>query len=204
AEEGAKLFSGFTNPITKEEYLDHLEKGTLPGLLNEERPVKGDVFFIPAGCVHAIGEGLILAEIQQTSDITYRIYDWERVGLDGKPRDLHTDLAVDVIDYSAPGNYKTVVDQEPNRPSRLAECKYFTTNIINFNKTITRDYSLIDSFVIYLCTEGSYDLEWDEETMHIEKGETILIPAIMEEIRITSEGATLLEIFINPEYKDNE
>ncbi len=204
AEEGAKLFSGFRNPTTKEEYLDHLEKGTLSCLLNEEKPVKGDVFFIPAGRVHAIGGGLVLAEIQQTSDITYRIYDWGRTGLDGKPRELHTDLAVDVIDYSAPGNYKTVVAPEQNKPTSLALCKYFTTNIINFNKAITRDYNLTDSFVIYICTEGSYDLEWDEEKMHIEKGETILIPAIMNEVKITSDGATILEVYINPEHKDNE
>ncbi len=204
AEKGARLYCGFKNPTSKDEFMDHLKRGTMPDLLNKERPVAGDVFFIPAGCVHAIGKGLMLAEIQQTSDITYRIYDWDRVGLDGKHRDLHTDLAVDIIDYSSLDNYKISVEQTDNKPVRLAECKYFSTNILNFTEEITRDYSLTDSFVIYICTDGSYDLKWDNEIMHIEEGETILIPAILDEIRISSDRATILEIYINNEFKDNE
>lgn len=197
ADDDAVIYTGFNREMTKELYLKSLEEGNVADILNKEKPRPGDVFFIPAGRVHAIGKGVVLTEIQQTSDITYRIWDWNRNGLDGKPRELHTELAVDAIDYNTYESYKTKVEPELNKTVNIIDCKYFTTNVIELDKNINKDYSLIDSFVIYICVDGKAKLEWEDQDMSLDKGETVLIPALLERISIDPEpSARILEVYI--------
>ncbi|MBN1387694.1 MAG: class I mannose-6-phosphate isomerase [Bacteroidales bacterium] len=197
AEKNSKIYTGFNREMTEELYVKALKQGDIAKILNIENPEPGDVFFIPAGRIHAIGKGVMLTEIQQTSDITYRIWDWNRNGLDGKPRELHTELAVDAIDYNTYASYKTRVEPKPNGTVNIIDCKYFTTNIIELDQTIIKDYSLIDSFVIYICVSGSAKLEWDSRSMNLEKGETVLIPALMTTIGINpAPSARILEVYI--------
>ncbi len=202
AGDDAKIYTGFNREMTKELYIESLEKGNIAEILNIEKPEPGDVFFIPSGRVHAICKGVMLTEIQQTSDITYRIWDWNRNGLDGKPRKLHTELAVDAIDYNTYESNKTRVEPELNRTVNIIDCKYFTTNIIELDQAIIKDYSLIDSFVIYICVHGSAKLEWEDKSMNLVKGETVLIPALMEGIGIRpAPAARILEVYIRENFE---
>jgi len=195
---GAKIFTGFDRPVTREKYIDALNSGNLAAILNIENPAAGDVFFTPAGKIHAIGAGNILAEIQQASDITYRIFDWNRTGTDGKPRELHTELAVDAIDYEASGRCAIRKEIIPDKTENLVKCEYFITNILHFNNNITKDYNLIDSFVIYICIEGDFLIHWDKGVEAVKKGETVLIPAMLTDIVLEPKPeARVLEIFIN-------
>jgi mannose-6-phosphate isomerase len=195
---GSLIYSGFRKPVDKAAYLEAVSKGSLPELLNAEEALPGDVFFTPAGRIHAIGAGIILAEIQQTSDITYRIFDWNRKGPDGKGRDLHTSLAEDAIDFKAAGNSRIRVVPNSNRTENLVNCDFFTTNIISFNETVSKDYNLIDSFVIYLCVEGEFIIRWNGNPEPVIKGETVLLPAMIREVDLEpSPSATILEIFIS-------
>ena len=156
------------------------------------------MFFTPAGRIHAIGAGNILVEIQQTSDITYRISDWNRVGHDGKPRELHTDLALDAIDFNATGNNKIEKIPVVNKTENLVNCEFFTTNIIKFNQIIRKDYMLIDSFVIFICVGGEFLIRWNGNSEHVLKGETILLPAMIKDVILEpSPEAKILEVFIN-------
>ena len=196
----AKIYSGFREPVTKEIYLKSVESGELAGLLNADNAAPGDVFFTPSGRIHAIGAGNLLVEIQQTSDITYRIFDWNRTGPDGKPRELHTDLAVEAIDYKAAGSNKITRDPVLNKTGNLVKCEFFITNIISFNERISKDYNLIDSFVIYICTEGEFLIRWDGNSEPVIRGETVLLPAMIKDVVLEpSPKATLLEIFISVE-----
>ena len=193
----ARIYTGFNQEMTKESFKKSLERGDIAEKLNIEKPITGDVFFLPAGRVHAIGKGIVLAEIQQTSDITYRIWDWNRNGLDGNPRDLHTDLAVDAIDYNIYDSYKTRTEPKPNGTVNIIDCNYFTTNIIDIDRHMIKDYSLIDNFIIYICIDGNTVLEWEAGSVNLMKGETVLIPAIMERIDIKPLMATkILEVYI--------
>ena len=151
AEENSEIITGFKKDVTREEYLQSLSNGNLKKLLNVEKAKVGDVYYIPAGRVHAIGKGVLLAEIQQTSDITYRIYDWDRVDSNGKPRELHNDLALDVIDFKEVTNAKWTKPDTVNKTAELASCPYFTVTRLTFTDTIKRNYDLLDSFVIYMC-----------------------------------------------------
>lgn len=193
----AKIYTGFSKPVTKDEYLDALHTNKVQDLLNTEISAPGDTFFTPAGRVHAIGSGNVLAEIQQTSDITYRIYDWGRKNKNGESRELHTGLALDAIDFKAAGHSKIHKDLSPNKTEKLIGCEFFNTNIIQFNQQIQRDYNLLDSFVIYMCTEGSFRILWNNNSEVVRKGETVLLPAFLREIILKPEPfATLLEIYI--------
>ncbi len=198
AEKNAKLISGFKKEVEKDEYIRALENGNLKDLLNFEGTTPGDVFFMPAGRIHAIGAGILLAEIQQTSDITYRIYDWDRKDKDGKSRELHTDLALDVIDFSHSGEYKTSYHSQINQSTNLVECNYFTTNLMHFDTRVEKEFNFIDSFVIYMCPEGKVKILWDEDKeMLISKGETVLLPAeIKNLILIPETESRLLEIYL--------
>jgi mannose-6-phosphate isomerase len=198
SEKGSKIYTGFREPVSEETYKMALESGELPGLLNIENPVPGDVFFTPAGRIHAIGSGIILVEIQQTSDITYRIYDWNRKVYKGEARELHTDLAIRAIDFKASG--KSGFPSKPilNKTHNLVNCEFFTTNIISFNEPLTKDYNLIDSFVIYICTDGEFMIKWDGNSESVIKGETILLPAMIKDVVLEPAiNSTLLEILIN-------
>ncbi len=194
----AELICGFKKEVSKEEYLKALAEGKLKDILNSEKVAPGDCFFIPAGRVHAIGAGILLAEIQQTSDITYRIYDFDRKDAAGKSRELHTELAVDVIDYTAQTEYKTQYEEKLNQTVSLVDCEYFTTRTLSFDATLARDFNLIDSFVIYIATEGSFEIIYNNgETILVEKGETVLVPASLKEFKLSAKGtAKALEVYI--------
>jgi mannose-6-phosphate isomerase len=200
ADPGSKLISGFNRKMDKQEYLRYFNNGQLEEILNYEEVKAGDVFFMPAGRVHAIGKGIVIAEIQQTSDVTYRIYDFNRVDDHGNPRELHTDLAVDAIDYHFESNYRTEYQLVDNHPVKLAECSYFTTNLLLINASVERDFSDLDTFVIYSCLEGEYTLSWEDQSVAVFKGETILVPALISNFVlsvINSRPATLLEVYIS-------
>ncbi len=198
ADENAELIAGFNREMNKETYLKHLQNKTLKDILNFEKVRSSDVFFTPAGRVHAIGPGILLAEIQQTSDITYRIFDWDRVDDNGNQRELHTELALDAIDYKFYGQYRTDYQAPLNITSQLVECQYFNTNLIHFNQPVEKDFNFIDSFVIYMCVEGSVNIQYtDNDQIILETGETILIPAVIKNTYLyPREKSKLLEIFI--------
>lgn len=200
ADENAELISGFNQPMNKAKYIEHFENKSLKEILNIERVSRGDVFYLPAGRVHAIGPGILLAEIQETSDNTFRIYDWDRLDDSGKGRELHTDKALEVIDFSPAGKYKTAYLDKPNIPSNLATCEHFTTNYLNLNKPLYCNYNSFDSFVVHLCIEGSGKLEYDEGSIPFKLGDCILIPNELESVRIDPDGSVkILEVFISDE-----
>ena len=198
AEEDAKLMVGFNRDIDEKEFLQSLKDDTLVDLMNFEPVKKGDVLFLPTGRVHALGPGIVLAEIQQTSDMTYRVYDWNRVGADGKPRELHIEHALRVMDYKRHDQYKTGYPRIMNATVNLADCPYFTTCYMQFDQPVDKDYNLIDSFVIYMCMEGEVDLHYPGgEPVSTRKGDTLLIPAAIKELSmIPRETTTLLEVYM--------
>jgi mannose-6-phosphate isomerase len=198
AEEGALINSGFNRQLTREQYLEYLEKGKLHEILHYDEAKPGDVFFIPAGRVHAIGKGVVLAEIQETSDVTYRIYDYLRKDAQGNYRELHNDLALDAIDFSYRDEYKTKYTVEENQSSKIVSCEYFTTNLLNFSEKLEKDYHHLDSFVVYMNLDGRFRFEFENGEETIEKGETVLIPASIETyslIPLTPEVKTL-EVYV--------
>ena len=197
ADDGAELIVGFKKETTKEEYLNKLDKGELLDLLNVEKVEKGDAYYIPAGRVHAIGAGVLLAEIQQTSDVTYRIFDYDRVDAStGKKRDLHNALALDVIDFTLHAEYKTQYDKTENQSNPLIHSPYFKSNFINFSDSIVKDYSNLDSFVIYICTQGAIEIQNQNEIYSLKKGETILFPASINTIKIhSSTPSEIIEVY---------
>jgi mannose-6-phosphate isomerase len=198
SENNAKIFTGFSRPVSRDTYIDAVKNNSIEDLLNTEIAEPGDTFFTPAGRIHAIGAGIVLAEIQQTSDITYRIYDWGRMDNKGKSRQLHTDLALDAIDFNQYGRSKIIREHHKNSSENLVSCKYFDTNIIHINEQIARDYNLIDSFVVYICTEGRFMIRWDSGSESVVKGETVLLPAMISDVVLVSEQeATLLETYIS-------
>lgn len=194
---GARIYTGFSKQVSRESYIDAVSTGRIGELLNSEPAEPGDTFFTPAGRIHAIGAGIVLAEIQQTSDITYRIYDWGRTDNEGRQRDLHTDLALDAIDFAQTGSGKITNAGAVNKPSSLVRCKYFDTSIISFDTIVKRDYNLIDSFVVYLCTGGRFKIRWDSGSETVTRGETVLVPASITDVELIPEpDASLLEIYI--------
>ena len=197
AEKDAQLITGFNKPITREEYLEYFEKGKLTDILNFENVTKGDVFFIPPGRVHALGPGILLAEIQEASDATFRIYDWDRIDAAGLKRELHTDLALKAIDFEFYPDFRTHYKEQLNSTVDLVSCPYFTTNLLKFNKPIQKNFEELDSFVVYMAVEGNLVLEWKEGKINIKRGEVILIPNLIEAVNLIPEGeAKLLEIYV--------
>ncbi len=193
AARGAFLYSGFQKQLAPDSYVESIENNTLVDALSKHDVQKGDVFFLPAGRVHAIGAGTFIAEIQQTSNITYRIYDYKRKDANGNERELHTELAKDAIDFKLYDNYKTIYERKENQPVELESCKYFTTNLLELTKEITRDYSDTDSFVIYICMGGACDIRDDKgNTLPVKQGETILIPADTKNVLVSPQGSVLL------------
>ena len=195
ADEDSRIIVGFKEKSSPEEYLHHLEQKSLPAILNEIQVKKGDVFFLETGTVHAIGAGIVVAEIQQTSDITYRIYDWDRVDAEGNSRELHIEDALDAIVYDihdAKKEYENVV----NKSNAVVDCPYFTTNVIpldgkmNFGKEGT-------SFTVFVCTEGDFTITAQNGPEYsFRKGDTVLVPAQLTDFELIG-NATLLEIFIS-------
>jgi mannose-6-phosphate isomerase len=194
----SKIYTGFTHQITKDIFNSALLEGNLKSLLNAERAEYGDVFFTPAGRIHAIGAGTVLVEIQQTSDITYRIFDWDRKDNKGKSRDMHVDLALDAIDYKAAGINKITKELTPDKTDNLVSCPYFHTNILQFGSLIRKDYNIIDSFIIYICIAGEFIIHWDKGAEIVTKGETVLLPAMITDVVLEPRPeARVLEVFIN-------
>ena len=199
AKEGAGLYSGFSTEITPDEYVERVEKNTFMDVLKRYEVEAGDVFFLPAGRVHAIGSGLFVAEIQQTSDVTYRIYDYNRRDKEGNSRELHTELAKEAIDYSVKEDYKTYYKEEKDVPVELADCKYFHTNLLELEKPVERDYSDLDSFVIFMNLKGECVItDNNGNKTELKRGETVLIPSVLNHVNIDlkSEDIKLLEIYI--------
>ncbi len=197
AEKDAELISGFSKKLDKESYQKHLENKTLKSVMNFEKVKSGDVYYMPAGRVHALGPGILLAEIQQTSDVTYRIYDWDRIDEAGMMRDLHTEEALDALDFEVYDNYKTNYDPQLNTTVKLVESPHFTTNLIHLSKPIKKDYSELDSFIIYVCAEGKFELKNDDQKYSITKGEAILLPAILDQVEIYPSPETkILEVYM--------
>lgn len=198
AEEDAEIISGFNHKIDSKLFQTYLMNNNVIDILHKERVFTGDVFFIPSGRVHAINPGILLAEIQQSSDITYRIFDWNRVDENGKLRPLHTRLAMEAIDFNPAPDAKIEYEREMNKSIKIAECEYFTTNLIQFENMVEKDFNLIDSFIIYLCTEGEVDiLSASDNRTRLCKGDTVLIPAYLKEIMMVPvKKSTLLEVYI--------
>ena len=197
ADPGACLYSGLKEEITPESYAERVSAGTITEVLARHDVHPGDVFFLPAGRIHAICSGCLIAEIQQTSDLTYRIYDYNRPGLDGKPRQLHTEWAKTAIDYTVYDNYRTEYPREKDEEMQVADCPYFTTSVYDLTLPYAKDLSDIDSFMVVMCLEGSGTLEVDGEEMSIGQGETVLIPADADDICfIPEDGMKVLTSYI--------
>ncbi len=194
---GAFLYTGFEKEISPDEYEESIEDNSFTDSLKKYVVKEGDVFFLPAGRVHAIGAGCFIAEIQQTSDITYRIYDYNRKDAQGNSRELHTEHAKDAIDFKLYNTYQTEYNKELNQPVELVTCPYFTTNLLELNEFTKRDYSQKDSFVIYMCLEGSLNLVDNKgNSLLIERGESLLIPAETNYVEISPNNhCKLLEVF---------
>ena len=194
AEEGAVIYLGFKNKnITREEYIKAVAEGAVADILQAVPVKKGDVFFIPAGTVHALAKGLNVIEIQQTSDITYRIFDWNRVDKDGKARELHTALAVDAIDFeSGIEECRRSYTITSNKEVNIVDCEFFKTDILKVDSAVELDYCKRDSFTIYMCIEGDVNVSLDNgSTETLRAGEVMLIPAITNEVAIEG-NATIL------------
>ncbi|MBQ4802726.1 class I mannose-6-phosphate isomerase [Aquimarina sp. MMG015] len=197
AEEDAELIIGFNQKVKKTTYKEHLDNTRLSDVLNIEKVTKGDTFYIPAGRVHAIGAGVLLAEIQQTSDITYRIYDYDRVDkTTGKKRELHTNLAIDAIDFNYYTDYRTVYSNKINLTNELVNSPYFKTNFVNIKGEMLRDLSSVDSFVIYICVEGSLEMKCKNQNYVLSMGETILVPATIFSLELSGINTKLIEVFL--------
>lgn len=198
ADEGAKLNSGFNRPLTREKYLEYFKNGQLMEILNVEEVKADDVYFLPAGRVHFIGKGCLLAEIQQSSDVTYRMYDFDRTDDEGNKRQLHTKESLEAIDFSYYDKYKTPYVDKLNEIVPLVSCQYFTTNKLHYNTSLQRDHSDLDSFVIYVCMEGHLTMSYGDESIEMQKGDAVLVPAEIEYLTLNPKGEfKMLESYIS-------
>ena len=198
ADDDAEIIVGFDRKTDKESFIASLKDKSILQLLNTERAKKGDVFHIPTGRIHAIGAGVLLAEIQQTSDVTYRVHDYDRVDAQtGTKRELHIDKAIDVIDFKIEeAGYKTVYSSYENESNELIHTPYFNTNFIPLRGSLIKDYSNTDSFVIFICVEGTSKLLWEGDSFQLNKGETLLLPASIDHITLNGDLADILEVTI--------
>ena len=198
-EPGSRLISGFRHDTTPEEYTTALRSGHLTDLLHSEEPHPGDVYFIPAGRVHALGKGLMVAEIQQTSDCTYRIYDYDRLDSNGHKRQLHTAEAMDAIDFSGIGSHaNTNYNARLNETTTVAACPYFITRLIPFNTPIRKNLEDVDTFVIYMCVSGMTAVKAMDTIVPMHAGECVLVPAVADSVELFCEGeARLLEVTVD-------
>jgi mannose-6-phosphate isomerase len=197
ADPGSTLISGFNQQVDEKLYLEKLNSSKLSDILNKEEVQKGDIFFLPAGRVHTIGKGLLIAEIQQTSDITYRIYDFDRVDDKGQKRDLHTEEALAAIDYKVYPEYRSVYPHKKNEAVEAVTSPYFKTNVLEYTENTTRDYTNLDSFVIHVCVDGAYDLIGNNQKYHVKKGDCVLVPNAIKNVQLeTATGFKILETFV--------
>ena len=181
---GAQLYSGLKQRITPEQYKEMVENDTMTDVLARYEVSAGDVFFIPAGRIHSIGAGCFVAEIQQTSDVTYRIYDFKRKDKNGNYRELHTQLASESIDYTVHDNYRVDYECLKNEGVQVATCPYFTTAVYDLTEPMILDYSELDSFVILIGVKGAGKLICEGEEMSFQMGDTVLLPATAKEVKV--------------------
>ncbi len=197
ADKDAKLITGFNEKIDREKFLEHVEEESLEEVLHHEEVYKNDVYYTPAGRIHNIGSGMVIAEIQQSSDITYRIHDFDRIDLNGKKRELHIQKALEVLDFEVVEDGKVSCDKSINQPVNLVSAPHFTINKIEFDTTIIRNLSDIDSFKIYICLGGDVQLLTDEYQITMKLGDVYLIPAIFDTITLKPNlSSLLLEAYI--------
>lgn len=193
ADPGSRLIVGFRKESSAEEYLQHLKSNSLPDILQSESVKEGDVFFLETGTIHAIGAGVMLAEIQQTSDITYRIYDWNRVDASGNPRQLHVEEALEAMNYKkidAARDYEKV----SNDANLVVDCPFFTTDFIPLDGKLHVNRTT-DSFYVYMCVDGEFSVETRGERYTFKKGDTVFVPAVLNEYDLTGKGK-LLQVYI--------
>ena len=201
ADEGAHLYAGFKQEITPEEYQQRIAEGTITDVLADHKVKAGDVFYLPAGRVHAICGGILLAEVQQSSDVTYRIFDYNRPGMDGKPRELHTELAVKALDYHVIDNYRTDYAETSNRAIQIIDSPYFSVRLMEVSKQFHRDLRKYDSFIITMCIEGDCKIRVRTTGVEIllKQGNSTLIPAAIADYDIIPQGGKthILDAFID-------
>jgi len=196
SDNNAELIVGFKEKETKETYAESIKTNKIVSLLNTVKVKKGDTFYIPAGRIHAIGSGVMLAEIQQTSDITYRIYDYDRVDKKtNSKRALHTEESLDAIDFEVKENYNSYYKKDINKPNELVYSPYFKTDITFLKGELTKDYSKKDSFIIYMCVSGELMVTYNKKEYSLENGEVLLLPASINEVSLKGE-AELIEVFM--------
>jgi mannose-6-phosphate isomerase len=194
----ATITVGFKDEVNEQSYLKHIENNSITEVLNTLEVKEGDAFYIPSGRIHAIGAGVLLAEIQQSSDVTYRIYDYDRVDqTTGEKRQLHTELALEAIDFKRKSHYQTDYKKSVNKANKLVSTPFFKTNFLSINQDIMRDLQPIDSFVIYMCVKGSATIAYNDLDYGFKMGETLFIPAAIEQITLkTNDHAELIEVFM--------
>jgi len=194
----SELTLGFNKETSEEEFIKRIKNDSIEEILHKENIKSGDVYYIPSGKIHSIGKNILLAEIQQTSDITYRIYDFNRKDKDGNFRELNNDLAKNILDYSCQQKHRTDYNTQNNTPANINKSPYFTSNIISFDKEIMRDYDILDSFVIYMCLEGEFYIDYQgEDKTKVSKGETVLIPACLNAVSLyPATNSKILETYI--------
>ena len=191
----AFLYSGLSMQLTPEDYKQRVADNTICDALARYNVGEGDVFFIPAGRIHAIGSGCFVAEIQQTSDVTYRIYDYDRRDKNGQPRELHTQQASESIDYRVAADYRTHYEPLPNQSVEVVSCPYFRTAVITVKGTAALDYTTIDSFVVLIAVKGSGTLTIDGDRIPLQAGHTLLLPATTTSIELSG-TLTVLETHV--------
>lgn len=197
ADKDAEIIVGFKEGVTAPDYLQKLEQKKLPSILNFEKVKSGDVFFIKPGLIHAIGAGVLLAEVQQTSDITYRVYDWDRKDNTGNKRELHTELAMEAVDFKDNNQFKIGYNDVKNESISLLNHSYFKTSKLTLNRNLTIDYTQKESFVVLMCTEGAAEIVVSNGKSELLKlGETLLLPACFDQVEIRTENTVLLEVSI--------
>lgn len=197
AEPGSGLYVGFSQTVTKEQFQDALEQGTVANLLQFHPVQPGDTFMIPAGTVHAIGKGVLLAEIQQPSDITFRVFDWNRVDNEGNPRELHVEEALEAIHFDEQTqDFKVQYQPSLNKTVKLVRSEFFNTNLLEFDQPLSKSFAEIDSFVIYICLNGQILLAYGDHRERLETGEVVLIPADIEEVQLLpARKSKVLEVY---------
>lgn len=201
AQPGSFLYAGFNKQITPEEYRQRVENGTIMEVLAKHSVKPGDVFFLPAGRVHAICGGILLAEVQQSSDVTYRIYDYNRLGMDGKPRELHTSLAAEALDYEVQSEYRTVYRTRENRANHMIDSPYFSVRVTDISRPFHRCLMKYDSFIISMCIAGDCHIRM-RTTGHeilLHQGHSCMIPAAIADYDVipTGDHSLILDAYLD-------
>lgn len=201
AQPGSYLYAGFKTKIDQEEYRQRIADGTITDVLARHEVKAGDVFYLPAGRVHAICSGILLAEVQQSSDLTYRIFDYNRPGLDGKPRELHTELAAQALNYNVEQEYRTIYASETGRANLVIDSPYFSVRVAELTETFHRNLIKYDSFIVTVCISGECKIKIRStgDEIHLREGNSCLIPAAIADYDVTPQGGTakLLDAFID-------